>query len=272
MKLLKYSLLFLVMIAIGSAAWIYYPQYKINELKQESVSVSNLDQTISIFEHFRNMNQNEVYHLALGDSIIRGYGVNDNETFVSRFSHQLSVLIGKKVDSMNAGVNGITSNELVGLIADGHFDTEITKANIITINIGGNDVLKGAQKLNYSNALKSFDELQSTYVKNLSEISNQIKQLNPQATVLFLELYNPLSPNDALFSIADPLLPKWNIKIYEVAKQHPGAIVIETTEVINSDNRQNLSVDGIHPNSQGHAAISELMINQLKSVRIFEPV
>lgn len=54
---------------------------------------------------------------------------------------------------------------------------------------------------------------------------------------------------------------------------NPGAIVIETTEVINGDNLQNLSIDGIiHPNTKGHAAISELMINQLKQIRISKAV
>ncbi len=247
---------------------MYYPQFKINKLKQESISVEKIEDTISIFEHYRNMNQEVIYHLALGDSVVRGYGVNDNENLVSRFSHQLSLLTGKNVDFSNAGINGSTSNELMSLIEDGHFDAEIAKANIITINIGGNDVLKGAQQLNYSKALQGFDEVQSTFIKNLTGVSSKIKQINPNATVLFLELYNPMNPNDSLYPIADQLLPKWNINIYEIAQKHPGALVIETTEVINGENLQNLSIDGIHPNSNGHAAISDLMINQLKRVRI----
>nr|WP_248278355.1 GDSL-type esterase/lipase family protein [Bacillus sp. DNRA2] len=265
---MKYSLLLIIIIGISSAAWIYYPQFKINKLKQESVTVEKTENTISIFEHFRQLDQDEIYHLALGDSVIRGYGVNENENFVSRFSHQLSILTGKKVHFSNAGINGSTSNELMSIIKDGQLDAEIAKANIITINIGGNDILKGAKNLNYTKALEGFNQIQSTFTENLSLVSSRIKQINPNATVLFLELYNPMNPNDSLYSIADRLLPKWNINIYEVAKEHPGSLVIETTEVINGKNLQNLSDDGIHPNSNGHAAISELMINQLKRIRI----
>ena len=66
------------------------------------------------------------------------------------------------------------------------------------------------------------------------------------------------------YSMADKLLPKWNIKIYEVAKKTPASMVIQTTKVINSDNLQNLSSDGVHPSPSGYTAISEQIVEQFK--------
>jgi lysophospholipase L1-like esterase len=67
-----------------------------------------------------------------------------------------------------------------------------------------------------------------------------------------------------LYSIANKLLPNWNLKIYQVADQYSSSIVVETTMVINGDKPQNLSPDGVHPNSAGYSAISEQMIYQFK--------
>jgi lysophospholipase L1-like esterase len=65
-----------------------------------------------------------------------------------------------------------------------------------------------------------------------------------------------------LYTLADKLLPKWNLKIYEVAQQIPSSIVVQTTKVINGDNIQNIAPDGVHPNPNGYTAITEQMLKQ----------
>ncbi|WP_338001039.1 GDSL-type esterase/lipase family protein [Neobacillus terrae] len=108
------------------------------------------------------------------------------------------------------------------------------------------------------------DQVQTAFSNNLQDISGRIHTLNPYATIIFLELYNPLPPSTQIYPLADKLLPKWNLKIYEVANQYPSSVVVETTKVINGKRLDNLSPDGVHPNSAGYTAISEQMILQLK--------
>ncbi|WP_053363057.1 GDSL-type esterase/lipase family protein [Bacillus sp. FJAT-27251] len=264
MKVLKYTLATFVLIGSGAAAWFYYPQYQINKMKEELVETGTDYDRQTYLDYFRQSSDSEIHHLALGDSVIHGFGANETENLVYKFSSQLGVEINKTVHYSNKGKNGLTSSELNRLVQNGVFDEEIRNSDIITINIGGNDVLKLAKKQDFYTAIKSFDTLQSSFASNLTEISAKIKKLNPHATIVFLELYNPLPVDHQIYNLADQLLPKWNLKIYEVAQQVPASLVIETTRVINSQNPQNLSADGVHPNVSGYAAITEQMLNQFK--------
>lgn len=234
-------------------------------MKEESVSETINKSKLSYIDYFRKSSDRTINHLALGDSVIRGYGASEEEGLVSRFSVQLEGQIGKQVDFKNEGINGITSAKLNELIQSGNFDSEIKEADIITLNIGGNDVLRMVKKQDIYSAFKAFDSLQKTFSENLSGITTRIAELNPSATILFLELYNPMPADHEFYSLADKLLPKWNLKIYETAKKTPSTIVVQTTKVINSENPDFLSNDGVHPNPAGYSAISEQMLEQFKN-------
>ena len=78
-------------------------------------------------------------YLALGDSISSGYGLDDKDTqsFVSIFAQQN----GFEANDSYARA-GMTSSELLGMIADAEVAAAIAEADVITITIGGNDVLE----------------------------------------------------------------------------------------------------------------------------------
>lgn len=264
MKVVKYLLVFVLLIGLGISAWFYYPHYQIHQMKKHAVAASKSDDQISYLKYYRNTKTSPLYHLAIGDSIIRGVGAGKNENFVSLFSSKLGEQTDKRIEFQNQGINGITSGELNNLVQEGRFDDLIKHSDIVTINVGGNDILRMANEQNIRSVFKSYDQLQTTFSKNLSAITAKITVLNPKATIVLLELYNPLPPDDQMYSLADKMLPKWNLNIYEVANKVPGSIVIETTKVINGDHLQNLSPDGVHPNLAGYTAISEQMIYQFK--------
>jgi lysophospholipase L1-like esterase len=265
MKIIKFLLVFVLIIGLCISTWLFYPQYQIYKLKRQAVEVSTHPTGVSYLDYFRNSKAPSFNHLAIGDSIIRGVGAAQNEDLVNQFSSKLEQQINKEIHFQNEGINGITSSGLKELVLEGQFDEEIKKSDIITISVGGNDILQLASEQNFQNILKTFDQLQSTFSKNLSDISSRINGLNPNATIVFLELYNPFSPDNQVYSIADQLLPKWNVNIYEAAKPYSSSIVVETTKVINGESQQNLSPDGVHPNAMGYSAISEQIIYQFKN-------
>lgn len=265
MKIIKYLFVFVLIIGLGISAWLFYPQYQIHNMKKQAVEVSRAAERVSFLDYFRNSEATQINTLAIGDSVIRGVGAQQNEDLVFQFSTKLETKIDKKIQFQNEGINGITSSELRELVHEGRFDEEIKKADIVTINVGGNDILRITNGRNFQSVLQTLDDVQSTFSKNLSDIASRINMLNPNATIVFLELYNPLSVDDQVYPLADKLLPNWNLNIYEIANQYSPSIVVETTKVINGENLQNLSPDGVHPNSAGYAAISEQIIYQLKN-------
>jgi len=264
MKSIKYLFVLGLFLCITAAGWLFYPQYQIHKLKSQTVEVNTDPNKVSFLNYFRHEKARQIYHLAIGDSVIHGVGAEQHEDLVYQFSNKLALQTQKRILFQNEGINGITSSELNSLVQSGRFDVEIKKSDIITINVGGNDILHIVNNSNIYNAIQKFDQLESNFSNNLSGMAARIHQLNPKATIVFLELYNPLSPSDQFYSIADKLLPKWNLNIYEVANRYSSSIVVETTKVINGEKLKNLSSDGVHPNSDGYTAISEQMIYQFK--------
>jgi lysophospholipase L1-like esterase len=264
MKFLKYLICFVLLIGLGSAIWIYYPHYQLYQMKKHTAKASQADNQVSYLTYFKNKKADTLHHLAIGDSVIRGVGAQQSEDLVSQFSNSLGEQAHKKIEFNNQGIIGITSSELNQLVQTGQFDDSIKQADIITINVGGNDIIHAAKGLDLQSVFQTYDELQATFTKNLTDITSRVTKLNPHATVVLLELYNPLSPDNQMYALADKLLPKWNVHIYEVANRLPSSIVIETTKVINGQHLQNLSADGVHPNLAGYTAISEQMIYQFK--------
>lgn len=261
----KYILLVAVIFVGSIAGWLYYPQYQISQLKKQSLEASAKESSPTYIDFYSKYPKKSLYHLALGDSIIRGVGAGQGQNLVCQFSEELGRLTHKEVEFRNEGISGMTSGELRQLVDSKRYDEEIMKADIITVNIGGNDVLRAAKKTDFQSAFKAFDSIQESFTQNLAEITARITEVNPKATIVFLELYNPLNPEAAYYGMADKLLPKWNLNIYRTAKNIPTAIVVETSKVINGKNLQNLSPDGVHPNSLGYKAIASQIISQFRT-------
>ncbi|MBM7649187.1 lysophospholipase L1-like esterase [Bacillus ectoiniformans] len=263
MKILKIFIFLLISAAVGVSGWLYYPTYQIEKMKNKSLPVST-EQSFSYIDYFTSLNKSQLNHLAIGDSIISGMGSEDNESFVYQFSNELERQTDKQVFVYNEGILGVTSTELNRLVQRGEFDTQIEQADLITINVGGNDVLEAVKDTEPKEVINIYENMQTTFVENLTNTTSRIRELNPNATIVLLELYNPLKQKNELYTLANQLLPKWNVNIYEVAEKLDMAIVVETTKVINSEHLQYLSSDGVHPNAMGYEAISKQILNQLK--------
>ncbi|MFK2827010.1 GDSL-type esterase/lipase family protein [Bacillus sp. B190/17] len=264
MKLLfKYLMSILIVAAIAVSLWLYYPTYQIQQMKEEAAPAS-AQAALSYVDYFGKLDKDTLTHLAIGDSIIAGFGSENNVSFVSYFSYLLGEQTDKTVILENKGILGINSSDLNARVQTGEFDEQIKNADLITINVGGNDILQTLDDGDYQNVVRNFQSMQATFTKNLTDISNKINTMNPDATIVFLEMYNPLKQDHELYSVADQLLPKWNVKIYEIAHQFNHAIVLETTKVINAHHLQYLSDDGVHPNALGYEALSDQMMEQLQ--------
>ncbi|MGV3464329.1 MAG: GDSL-type esterase/lipase family protein [Heyndrickxia sp.] len=266
MKWFKYILILCIILAGAGSVWYYYPQYQINKLQKAAAMSTNTQQhkKTSYIQYFAKRKSSNIHQLAIGDSVIKGIGASENKDFITQFSAELKHATGKTVVSDNEGIPGITSTELNNLIQQGKFDKEIKSANIITINVGGNDILRIAKQKNIYHAIQSFRILQDDFEHNLKQITTHIQKLNPKSTLVYLELYNPLNPNNQYYGLANKLLPKWNINIYKASEQIPSSIVVQTSKVINDKHLQYLSADGVHPNSKGYLAISRKMLYEFK--------
>ncbi|MCD7823972.1 MAG: GDSL-type esterase/lipase family protein [Oscillospiraceae bacterium] len=81
---------------------------------------------------------NTTTYLALGDSITAGYGLSDpdTESFVTLFGNEIGAT------TINYGVSGLTAATLAETLATGEYDTYLAMVDVVTITIGGNDLMQ----------------------------------------------------------------------------------------------------------------------------------
>jgi len=142
--------------------------------------------------------------VALGDSITFGYNLENNLSHVSKEAYPK--LIGEKFDYRvrNLAVSGWTSEDLLNALKyDDKYRDATRHADLLTLNIGGNDVLGYLTTLDSLNPQMDIDELMSmigTYYINLGNIFQEIRTLNPEAPILFYGFYNPIDEESPLFN------------------------------------------------------------------------
>ena len=119
------------------------------QLDEEKSRTERLKEMISDVFHLdwsgrKDEEAQDILYLALGDSLTRGVGdETQNYGYTIRLQQELEKWpMIKTVELDNRGKNGRRSDQLLALLEKGHYDEELKKANLITMTLGGNDVMK----------------------------------------------------------------------------------------------------------------------------------
>lgn len=74
--------------------------------------------------------------VGLGDSISTGYGLADvSGSYLNLIAHNTGLTVS------NAAIDGATSEVVSGLLATGNLDAQLAGADVVTLTIGGNDMM-----------------------------------------------------------------------------------------------------------------------------------
>ncbi len=174
-------------------------------------------------------NQNLV---TIGDSLANGYGIDANDSFAI----QTAKLLNKK--PIKLGKNGETTSQLLQRI-----DNTLNKIQSIAaiiISIGGNDFLRNVDK--------------RTTEANLDKIINIAKKHT--SCIILLG-----TPGD----IKDNILGNVSTIYAKIASKHN--ILLEKKSMNQILKSNNLKIDQIHPNIEGHNIIAKniaQLVNQYK--------
>lgn len=232
----------------------------------ESDTVSQMN----ILSHLKDQAQRKdpLNYLVLGDSVARGFG--SQKTGPHGYSSLVAKALkeeGIDLDLVNRGVVGQTSAKLLQSIQDSQIQTDIRNADLISLTIGGNDLLKVAlEEEKPLHILFSFDEIQAKYEKNLSSIITTIRSLNRDAPILITSLYNPISPEKSYYRISNQMLKRWNSDMKRVADRNPFTYVVNVTDRLQGEEEQWL-YDQIHPNDQGYRLMAGGILDEIRAKR-----
>lgn len=186
----------------------------------------------------------------LGDSVAYGYGTKEGITKYLRESFPVSQVI-------NLGINGLTSDGLADRIASGKWDHHLASADLVLINIGGNDLLQGFQKLGAARLIRNFKALRINYRRNLLGIYSRVREVNPAIVLVQNDLYNSMKKEHQYMGLTKLLFLRWNRAIGE-----RGVIISKTNKM---SKNPAIWLDGVHPNDEGYKLMHELLINTLRA-------
>lgn len=221
-------------------------------------------------------------YTALGDSL--AVGLWGFPGYVSRYKSYVQTDTGNSVTLTNKGVNGWTSTQLLNALrTSSSFQTAVSGANVVTVDIGGNDFLQARDKYkaktcggadNQACIRSAMTAFNGNWPAILAEILARRSTSN--TVIRTMNLYNPYVntdkaantwPNDAGsdFQVFKPYLDDLNTSICSTATANgiPCADVYTQFNGANHDVDPRtygyISFDGLHPNSKGHAAITGLL-------------
>lgn len=197
-------------------------------------------------------------YTAIGDSLTTGFGALPGNGFVPVYRRIAESRLQSNVASTNLGVNGMTTAELEQRLRRNSINREaIRGADIITLSIGGNDLIRSAKS-----AARQPGQLSSELRRSLQEckqnfagIMGILMQLkagtrNPYI-IRIVGLYNPY-PQVAEAS-------EWVHQFNRYASQYTNQVsgFASIYSEFSGNERGLLSIDHVHPNGRGYRVIAE---------------
>lgn len=234
----------------------------------------------------------------LGDSIAEG--ILGASPLGLRHEYAYANVLGRRNDFKyyNHSVSGHLTKDLLALLNnDLGYDgargliLHVQEADIIHVSILGNDLLQDMSMndvvLEAAQGLYTIiDGIAETAYENITGIVARIRELNPDATLIFQNVYNPLSEKSTLVDeetratlaaehdtypedfrqLGAGILDRLNGVLDRYLAEHPGAFIVadaqaEFDRIFAEDYERGKDLiypDYIHPSNEGHAVLADL--------------
>ena len=236
-------------------------------------------------------------YVALGDSLAFGVGATNPaaEGYVGLVHYglqQSSRYEESDIELINVSAPGAKSDEL--LTEDGQVDQAIeaierrrdeaegpgTEVELITLDIGGNDLLaladEGSPCLDSASGEEcrlALGQMLGRLQENVTEILRRLREAAPDAEIYMIDLYNPYSgTGDEREVIASIGVEQVN-GVLSVAASDPALNVnmVPVHELFEGRGSQWVASDGIHPNDAGHQVLALALLSALQGVPVDLP-
>ncbi|WP_236249646.1 GDSL-type esterase/lipase family protein [Lysinibacillus sphaericus] len=251
-------------------------------VEEEKTSKNMLTQ---IFEHFfepsaedlsqiDEENAKQLHYLALGDSLTDGVGDEySQDGYVGRLADSLLTWPSiSEVDVDNRGKRGRRSDQLLKLVKKGHYDEELQQAQLISLTMGGNDVMKVVKQDLFNLKRDAFDKELRTYKQRYSKIVEGIRAKNPTVPILLIGFYNPFSIVTNEANEFDTIITEWNNVIEEVASEDSNACYVSVEDLFDSNEELVYHTDFFHPNAKGYEKMTERILAAMEQCGMEEKV
>jgi lysophospholipase L1-like esterase len=205
---------------------------------------------------------NELSIVALGDSLTRGTGDETGKGYVGVLVDEIQEKSKQPVKLTNLGIIGQRSNQLKEQVQEAEVQRQLETANYVLVTIGGNDLFQGGQGLVDYETMEDIEDVEKKFTENIQFIFQQIQNVNKEATVFFIGLYNPFIDLDEGKEISQ-IVRHWNYQSAEVSASFPRVVFVPTFDLFELKVNDYLYTDKFHPNTEGYRLIAERVASLL---------
>lgn len=203
---------------------------------------------------------NGITYVALGDSLTVGAGALSTRGFVKPYAKFTEGALNTRVNLTNFAKKGMKSQHLTSLVMQNqHVRYAIAQANIITITIGGNNLLHTNRIVQSTQNFQTFQATIDQVCNDLKIVLTEIKKVKTSSPtpyiVRVIGIYNPY-PH---LTYSHYWVNRFNNSISSIAS--PEQIKYVDIETIFNQNQQLISLDKLHPNSQGYQLIAQQLVH-----------
>jgi len=200
--------------------------------------------------------------VTLGDSLTRGVGDANGQGYVGLVRQALEKQTGQPPVLTNLAISGLQSPGLLEQLSQAQVQRQLAQADLILFTIGGNDLFHQSGGV-YELDENKLAEATRTLSANYEQILRRIREINPDATIIYTALYNPFGDTEAATDTVKPVL-EWNSRAAEIAARFNKVIVVPTYDLFTQKEKTYLYSDHFHPNSEGYARIADRVMQALQ--------
>jgi lysophospholipase L1-like esterase len=211
--------------------------------------------------------------VGIGDSVTSGSNCNC-ESFVGLYATSLASQRGLTTSSVNLGVAGWTSPQLLqNLTQPGTFRDQVSKADILLVTIGANDLLPLESKQTAGCGTTCYGPLVDSVAHNVELIVAAARAAHPShpPTILVTDYWNVFQDGDVGTAENGGAFQNWSDTLTRAASnavctaaRQAGATCVSLYGPFKGNGSKNpttlLAADGDHPNSAGHQLIASTLL------------
>lgn len=226
-------------------------------------------------------------YVAIGDSLTQGVGdTTDQGGFVPILAQALESKYGYTVHSENYGISGNTSAQILSRMKkQTKIQSALKKADLMTVTVGGNDVMAVIRKNLTKLSVNSFKEPAKAYQKRLRSIIEVARQDNSTLPIYVLGIYNPFYLNFPDMTQMQEVIDNWNTATEEVVKEYQNVYFVPINDALykgidgkegivqTSGTQTNVLNDALfegdhfHPNNIGYQIMSDQVMEKISETK-----